>query len=1028
MKQILLNGVYREIKGEITHRAINPWMAKVGSGGTTYKDFSQAELEEYYDFRNGIGKKRGEGSDARLEMSEGVDFTTEGQAVLGPLITTAGTFGVAPVKIIDFQGATYAIGSDGTIQVWNVDASEWEHVQWVSVEDCEDAWNLFQHGNATHALDTSDYKVGSGAVKITVDSAIVNQMLAMETIGSLDLTGYTRIRAWIKSQLTATAGQLQLLLCSAVAWANPTGFTDVAGWDLEAQAYDDNTGNYARASNIAAQAWTDYLELTHAGVKGTQLRYWVTSANGYFTKMDIDVYYGSAWHSVVSEGSYTQGGWQTQALDDGGMLATITKVRFRFWNNHATTADSLYLNEVDFENSTVETVDVPALTADTWTRIVEDITTPANLATTTKVGIKSVADLGAEPYIIRVDDLQAEKETAVLASPIDAIVVTDATDEYFVVSSATAAKYSADAITWSSLDAKCMGYLAFYDTELRAFDTDGGTLHSSAANDIDGVWTEFNLTGQFGTVYDLFEGKLLADGTPTLYFCGTQGLYTIDTTNEIAYKQEVNYPPLTYSGHVGKYWNGSVWVSTGFGILKVTPSMATYIGPDLDDGLPEYYQGSVYDMETVNNWLVFCVNGGSFEAYNTGDDSSIAVFDSHWYAQTFTPLINHAIHGVKLLLWKFGSPGTITASIKAVDGSNQPTGADLCSGTTDGDTLPTASPYEWRTITFTTPYTLAANTKYAIVVRAPGGDVTNYGRWRGDNSSPSYTGGQLEYSADGGSTWAAQATWDMMFEEFSTTHAKSSILKRNASLGGNLQVYTSTAGKAITCLHHSPSSLYTNGRLWFGEGTDVKYMMFPDTTSVPKQIATYTYVDDSGYGTFPIFRKMAVIPKVALGVGAITKSCDANEYVEVFYGLNGAAATTSLGTFKTSPRPTILTFGSGLGTEFYTIQFAVKLYRGATTTNSPELESLLFYWLPRPSTISAWTFNVVATDENAEATIADFEAIRDTKTLVVFYPSGDPSKTSYNVALSTMPMRYVIENQSTRTGIIQVTLEQVFSG
>jgi len=213
--------------------------------------------------------------------------------------------------------------------------------------------------------------------------------------------------------------------------------------------------------------------------------------------------------------------------------------------------------------------------------------------------------------------------------------------------------------------------------------------------------------------------------------------------------------------------------------------------------------------------------------------------------------------------------------------------------------------------------------------------------------------------------------------------------------------------------------------LWFGEGTDVKYMMFPDVTSNVKQISTYEYVDDSGYGTFPIFRKMAVITKVALGVGAITKSCSATDYIEVFYGLNGAVPTTSLGTFLTSPHPTILTFNSGLGTEFYTIQFAIKLFRGTTTTNSPELESLLFYYITKPATINSWTFNVLATSEYAEAMIAEFEAIRDTKTLVAFYPTGDTAKTSYNVALTTMPLRFFVENQRTRQGIIQVTVQEI---
>ena len=170
---------------------------------------------------------------------------------------------------------------------------------------------------------------------------------------------------------------------------------------------------------------------------------------------------------------------------------------------------------------------------------------------------------------------------------------------------------------------------------------------------------------------------------------------------------------------------------------------------------------------------------------------------------------------------------------------------------------------------------------------------------------------------------------------------------------------------------------------------------------------------------------MAVITKVALGVGAITKSCSATDYIEVFYGLNGAAATTSLGYFKTSPHPTILTFNSGLGTEFYTIQFAIKLFRGTTTTNSPELESLLFYWYAVPDRINSWTFNIIATDEHSDVTFTNLETIYNTATLVVFYPSGYTGKTSYKVKMTNMPSREWWENQGRREGVIQITAQEI---
>jgi len=163
-------------------------------------------------------------------------------------------------------------------------------------------------------------------------------------------------------------------------------------------------------------------------------------------------------------------------------------------------------------------------------------------------------------------------------------------------------------------------------------------------------------------------------------------------------------------------------------------------------------------------------------------------------------------------------------------------------------------------------------------------------------------------------------------------------------------------------------------------------------------------------------------------VAAITKSCDTNEYLTIYYGLNGAAPTTELGTFKTSPRPTILTFNNGLGTEFYRIQLAVKLQRGTTNTNSPELESLIFYYIATPLAVRSWSFQIVATDENSNKIITDLETIKATNTLVVFYPSGDTNKSSFNVKLSQMPLRYSHEEGKQKQGVIQLTVQEIFRG
>ncbi len=777
MREIRLSNKQYKIVGDITQRAINPILAKLGAtGGLEYSDFSQATHEEYYDFRDGIGKDRGVGSDARLQWSEGIDFTIDGQTVLGNKINTADyTTWVKNTAYITLNfvvpTATHTVCFECTTPGTSHATTEptWDTTVGNTTADGTVVWTcraylapikIIDFQSNTYIIQNSRILKWNGTKLICVDKTFASPI---DAIVILDGTDEYLIVSSASDAIYTTDGATWIAY--PVDWITPTGYVDdETVWTNEANVYDDNTATYASVPQANTNA-TLQLTLT-VPLYTDRIRIYASEQGGVNPDIDIDFYYEAGWHDVY-DSTVTKDTWVT--ITNSAGVKRVEKLRVHFDTITGTTG---YIHEVDF-------------------------------------------------------------------------------------------------------GAKFLGYMAGFESKLWCITTDGKGIISSATNDIDDYYDTFDLTGDFGTVYDLFEGKLLSDGSPILYSTGTQGTYTIDTVTELAYEQEVSYPPLTYSGHKGLYWNANVWVTTGYGILKIASSMATEIGPNQDDGLPSGYQGYIYDMVAVNNWLVYCVNGG----------------------------------------------------------------------TTD----------------------------------------------------------------------------------------KSSILKRNLSYGGSLQVYTTSAvNKPIACLWHSPSSLYTNGRLWFGEGTDVKYMMFPDTTSNPKQVATYDYVSASGYGKFPILRKLAIIDKVALGVTAITKSCDiagdANEYIEVFYGLNGAEPTTSLGVFETSPKPTALSFNSGLGTEFYTIQFATKLYRGTTETASPELESLVFSYYGTPETINAWLFNIDATGDEGDRIFTEFETIRDTKILSAFYPSGDTAKTSYSVKLTAMPSREWWENQGRREGVFQVVCEEIWNG
>lgn len=160
-----------------------------------------------------------------------------------------------------------------------------------------------------------------------------------------------------------------------------------------------------------------------------------------------------------------------------------------------------------------------------------------------------------------------------------------------------------------------------------------------------------------------------------------------------------------------------------------------------------------------------------YENYPTNDDGSVSVYGSLQIScQTFTPTLAHTITSVKVKLCRGGnvSPGDITVSIRNVSsGTGKPTGSNLCSGTTNGNTLPmTFGTAEFREITFVTPVALSASTLYAICVVGLTSDSSNMWAMCRDGSSPTYTNGQRGISADGGTTWTMASSDDFLFYEY----------------------------------------------------------------------------------------------------------------------------------------------------------------------------------------------------------------------------------------------------------------------
>ena len=152
-----------------------------------------------------------------------------------------------------------------------------------------------------------------------------------------------------------------------------------------------------------------------------------------------------------------------------------------------------------------------------------------------------------------------------------------------------------------------------------------------------------------------------------------------------------------------------------------------------------------------------------YERYNTGDNATTTVYGANWLSETFTPATAHRVAQFRLKLIAVNNCGTITVSLQATDANGKADGTDLITKTVAQAALPTGDA-DWEDVDFTT-FQRVDNVAYAIVVKAPDGDGSNYLGVRYHDAG-TYTGGQMLTSDDSGSTWTAQASYDIMFEDW----------------------------------------------------------------------------------------------------------------------------------------------------------------------------------------------------------------------------------------------------------------------
>lgn len=174
-----------------------------------------------------------------------------------------------------------------------------------------------------------------------------------------------------------------------------------------------------------------------------------------------------------------------------------------------------------------------------------------------------------------------------------------------------------------------------------------------------------------------------------------------------------------------------------------------------------------------------------FEYHDTSGNGAGIITDTLWGGMPFTVGVvgqnkQFTITRVELYLKRLaGLPGVVTASIRATSGG-LPTGADLATGTFDGDTISTVD-YGWHTINMS-GYSLQPDTQYAIVLHTT--DNSIYWMFA---SAGGYTGGYACSSSDSGSSWndILFADHNYYFEVWGN-HIAVHILGNTHILGGHI--------------------------------------------------------------------------------------------------------------------------------------------------------------------------------------------------------------------------------------------------
>lgn len=191
---------------------------------------------------------------------------------------------------------------------------------WTSIHNCNTVFDELVDTDVTASADGEDYASGNSANKFVLATGLgPTDIIASDSISSLDLSGYDTVEFWIKSTVALTAGQLRLRLSASasaaatteelaipatsagtwtrhqVALANPHSDTAIISvglihtqeingatvWLDEVRAFVEDSSIWSRVSRANYTRDKDRRELVLNGTAYNQTRYSLLKMEGY---------------------------------------------------------------------------------------------------------------------------------------------------------------------------------------------------------------------------------------------------------------------------------------------------------------------------------------------------------------------------------------------------------------------------------------------------------------------------------------------------------------------------------------------------------------------------------------------------------------------------------------------------------------------------------------------------------------------------------------------------------------------------